>query len=239
MFPFDLISCAWFLQNRWQWRGCFKINTAKHGKARSICLTRRMLLKCISSMLHNQFPSKLFAYGCNNCVEYLGPRLNIKIVFLGMGIPMLKIRRSRDRLIFNMGVPMLVGHILYWDSPLVVIVDSSLNKPSHSNDVLVFVLFYIGAWLPCSAQHNQPTLNKVEKKYKSLQNALTWVWSIGKHSIDSLWPLPDTLCKIYLHTPGNIERDLIHTNSTWWDMDCCCMINNARRLLSTTALDSS
>ena len=37
-----------------------------------------------------------------------GPRLNIKTIFPGMGIPMLKIRRSRDRLIFNMGIPILV-----------------------------------------------------------------------------------------------------------------------------------
>ena len=42
-----------------------------------------------------------------------GPRLNIKTVFPGMGIPMLKIRRSQDRLIFNMGVPILVRQHLY------------------------------------------------------------------------------------------------------------------------------
>ena len=37
-----------------------------------------------------------------------GPCLNIKTVFPGMDIPMLKIRRSQDRLIFNMGMPTLV-----------------------------------------------------------------------------------------------------------------------------------
>ena len=36
------------------------------------------------------------------------PRLNIKTVFPGMGIPMLKIGRSQVRLIFNMGIPILV-----------------------------------------------------------------------------------------------------------------------------------
>ena len=36
-----------------------------------------------------------------------GPHLNIKTVFSGMGIPMLKIRRSRDRRILKMA-------ILYW-----------------------------------------------------------------------------------------------------------------------------
>ena len=34
-------------------------------------------------------------------------------VFPGMGIPMLKIRWSRDRLIFNMGIPILVRQHLY------------------------------------------------------------------------------------------------------------------------------
>ena len=33
--------------------------------------------------------------------------------FPGMGIPMLKIRRSQDRLIFNMGIPILVRLHLY------------------------------------------------------------------------------------------------------------------------------
>ena len=42
-----------------------------------------------------------------------GPCLNIKTVFLGMRIPMLKIRWSRDRLIFNIGIPILVKQYLY------------------------------------------------------------------------------------------------------------------------------
>ena len=36
------------------------------------------------------------------------PHFNIKTAFPRYGIPMLKIRRSRDRLIFNMGIPILV-----------------------------------------------------------------------------------------------------------------------------------
>ena len=44
-----------------------------------------------------------------------GPHLNIKTVFPGMGIPMLKIRRSRDRIIFNMAIPILVRQHLYID----------------------------------------------------------------------------------------------------------------------------
>ena len=43
-----------------------------------------------------------------------GPCLNIKTVFpSSMGILMLKIRRSRDRLIFNMGIPILERRHLY------------------------------------------------------------------------------------------------------------------------------
>ena len=42
-----------------------------------------------------------------------GPRLNIKTVFPRYGIPMLKKRRSRDRLIFNMGIAILVIRHLY------------------------------------------------------------------------------------------------------------------------------
>ena len=41
-----------------------------------------------------------------------GTHLNVKTVTRGMGIPMLKIRRSRDRLIFNLGIHMLVRRYL-------------------------------------------------------------------------------------------------------------------------------
>ena len=44
---------------------------------------------------------------------YPGPPLNIKTIFPGLGIPMLKIRRSWDHLIFNMGIPILVRRHLY------------------------------------------------------------------------------------------------------------------------------
>ena len=43
----------------------------------------------------------------------MGARFNTKTVFSGYGIPMLKIRRSWDRLIFNMGIPILVRRHLY------------------------------------------------------------------------------------------------------------------------------
>ena len=42
-----------------------------------------------------------------------GSRLNIKTVFPGYGIPKFKIRRSQDRLIFKMGINILVSRHLY------------------------------------------------------------------------------------------------------------------------------
>ena len=46
-------------------------------------------------------------------ISQSGPRLNKKTVFPGIGIPMLKIRRSWDCLIFNMGIPILISWYLY------------------------------------------------------------------------------------------------------------------------------
>ena len=49
----------------------------------------------------------------------------------GMGIPMLKIRWSRDRLIFNMGIPILVRRHLYIESA-----SSSPTGMTHSSQIL-------------------------------------------------------------------------------------------------------
>ena len=51
-----------------------------------------------------------------NCMYNTRARLHIK-TFPCMGIPMLKIRRSRDRLIFNMAFPILVRRHLYIETP--------------------------------------------------------------------------------------------------------------------------
>ena len=45
------------------------------------------------------------------------PRLNIKTVFPRYGIPILKIRRSWDRLIFNVGIPIMVRRHLFIATP--------------------------------------------------------------------------------------------------------------------------
>ena len=49
--------------------------------------------------------------------------VSIKTSFPGMGIPMLKIKRSQDRLIFNIEIPILARQHLYiWDAPLGIII---------------------------------------------------------------------------------------------------------------------
>ena len=70
-------------------------------------------------------------------VTTAGSRLNIKTVFPRYRIPMLKIRRSRDRLIFNIGIPILVRRYLYIDTTpsFSSYNESSLNRRSR-------VLFY-------------------------------------------------------------------------------------------------
>ena len=50
-------------------------------------------------------------------LRYLGSVSIWRPSFLGMGIPMLKIRRSQDRLIFNMGILTLVRRHLYIQMP--------------------------------------------------------------------------------------------------------------------------
>ena len=78
------------------------------------------------NMNHNKIPLYLISTAENVTVRlsrfvqasicysiHAGPWRNIKTVFPGMGISMLKIRRSRDRLIFNMGISILVRRHLY------------------------------------------------------------------------------------------------------------------------------
>ena len=61
----------------------------------------------------------------------LGPVSIWRPSFPGMGISMLKIRRSRDRLIFNMGIPILVRlHLFIGTSPRLL------------EDFLNYVFFY-------------------------------------------------------------------------------------------------
>ena len=52
------------------------------------------------------------------CIRETGPYLDIKTVFPRYRISMLKIRRSRDRLNFNMGIPILKRHLYIETAPV-------------------------------------------------------------------------------------------------------------------------
>ena len=70
-------------------------------------------------MLEGQWPALYMLHvilHVEGCQTWPGPRLYIKTVYPGIGIPTLKIRRSRDRLIFNMGIPILVRQHLYTET---------------------------------------------------------------------------------------------------------------------------
>ena len=64
-----------------------------------------------------------------------GPCPNIKSVFSRYGIPMLKIRRSQDRLIFNMRISIPARRYLYIEMPP--------RLYNHNN-------FYSDCYLPCN-----------------------------------------------------------------------------------------
>ena len=77
--------------------------------------------------------------------------------FSSMGIPMLKIRRSRDSLIFNMVIPILVGQHLY-----IEMAPSSLWRlcnPIPEQSAVFYVGFYVGfilmAWCKTAVSHKK------------------------------------------------------------------------------------
>ena len=94
---------------------------------------------CVSNQLHsviNQIRLKqAFQYHMKKSYRKIlqvlkapGSCLNMRPSFPGMGIPMLKIRRSWDRLIFNMGIPIWVRRHLYIKTAL----DGYWDSTNHS-----------------------------------------------------------------------------------------------------------
>ena len=61
----------------------------------------------------DSFSYGLLRTGLMGAIWRPGPCLNIKTIFPRYGVPMLKIRRLWDRLIFNMGISILVRLNLY------------------------------------------------------------------------------------------------------------------------------
>ena len=74
------------------------------------------------------------------CVPEAGPRFNIKTVFPRYGIPMLKIRRSWDRLIFNMGIRILTS--LFWNGSQVSRAETSNYTPQYLRGVIPIPAFW-------------------------------------------------------------------------------------------------
>ena len=72
-----------------------------------------MVQACVNSSPQKMLLIELWIIHQIKWIQELGSHLNIKTVFPGMGITMLKIRQSQDRLIFNMGISILLRQNLY------------------------------------------------------------------------------------------------------------------------------
>ena len=70
------------------------------------------------------------------CVPEAEPRFNINTVFPRCGIPMWKIRRPWDRLIFNMGIPILTS--LFWNSSQISRAETSHYTPQYLRGVITY-----------------------------------------------------------------------------------------------------
>ena len=107
-----------------------------------------MIVAIFPACIENERQNKSSSWHAMKICEP-GPRLNIKTVFPRYGIPMLKIRRSRDRFFFTMGIPILVKHI-YTET-----VSCFLNKSYAKKDRIAFFkrnadpLVYSPQQLPC------------------------------------------------------------------------------------------
>ena len=62
--------------------------------------------------------------------------LNIKMMFAGIGLPMLKRRWLQDHLIFNMGIPILVRQHLYIEMTLMAFMSPYWNQRFFSETVM-------------------------------------------------------------------------------------------------------
>ena len=130
--PFAVIVVVITIVQRWllyvyfgvgslYYRRCKRVDTV----IKMICPPVKFLFSTCDTKVLNQIPVMKIKWPClileisapgKTCIilkRRPGPSPNITAVFPGMGIPMLKIRRSPDRFIFNMGIPILVRWHLY------------------------------------------------------------------------------------------------------------------------------
>ena len=135
-----------------------------------------------------------------------GPCLNIKTVFPGVGIPMLKIRRSWDRLIFNMGNPIPVRrHIFYMEM-----------APSFLCSLTFFSFFFQFSELltHCSTLHFYSVLSIYHGQISLKNSRMTphislWgqgmKWCSWAQSLIEVWPLQLLWC---VHQRAIYDHDI-------------------------------
>ena len=85
-----------------------------------------------------------FSVTHDDAVTHLNVRVSSRheAVFPDMGIPMLKIRRSRDRLIFDMGILILIRRHLYIEKAPDILDDlhTPIFKPIAARDVTIRIV---------------------------------------------------------------------------------------------------
>ena len=141
-----------------------------------------------------------------------GPRLNIKTIFPRYGIPILKIRRSQDRLIFNMGIPLPVRRHRYIETPpwclfhwiwlilnrQCILFCTTDNYGMELNDIILM-------WLQTSAIHVNcmtKAMTNVITPLIKVTNAWFFIFNIVSH-LNLKWVArngwPQCCFSVYLH----------------------------------------
>ena len=112
-----------------------------------------------------------------------GPRLNIKTAFPRYGDSHLKIRRSRDRLIFNMGIPILVRRHLYFET------DHRIPNRNYENYKIVASRTWAKCMRNCNFQLNMGTCvpSVLSISFLILVKCVTWPILVSNHVNDLPW----------------------------------------------------
>ena len=89
----------------------------------------------------------------------------------GIGIPIIRIRRSLDRLIFIMGITVLVRHQLYIETPPERIWVNQLDKSyNHQHNAIKANIYFMGYTTIYILQHKRTS------KSTTHGNGRSWMW---------------------------------------------------------------
>ena len=98
----------------------------------------------------------VFSHNEHRLLEIPAVRFNTKITFLGLGIPIIKIRRSHDRLIFIMGIPILRKYIftikIVWSHFMMEIPILVRHLYTGTDPWPLYTSSTYGTWPPVSGQ---------------------------------------------------------------------------------------